>query len=54
MDLTGAVTGGATCASASLRLIRRIAGRPGRSYVNVHNRACPAGAIQGTLGTHGH
>ena len=37
---------------ASRRLIRRIAERPGRYYVNVHNRAYPAGAVQGTLGAH--
>jgi hypothetical protein len=52
VDLTGSVTGGATCTSAPRRLIRRIAERPRRYYVNVHNRTYPAGAIQGTLGTH--
>ena len=52
VDLTGSVTGGAKCTTAPRRLIRRIAERPGRYYVNVHNRTYPAGAIQGTLGTH--
>jgi hypothetical protein len=52
VDLTGSVTGGATCTGASRRLIRRIAERPRRYYVNVHNRTYPAGAIQGALGTH--
>ena len=52
VDLTGSVTGGAKCTSASRRLIRRIADRPRRYYVNVHNRTYPAGAIQGSLGTH--
>ena len=52
VDLTGSVTGGKACASASRRLIRRLIERPGRYYVNVHNRAYPSGAIQGTLSTH--
>ena len=54
VDLTGSVTGGARCTTASRRLIRRIAERPGRYYVNVHNRTYPAGAVQGSLGTHDH
>ena len=54
VDLTGSVTGGAKCTTAARRLIRRIAERPGRYYVNVHNRTYPAGAIQGTLGAHHH
>ena len=52
VDLTGAVTGGAKCTSASRRLIRRIEEHPGRYYVNVHNRTYPAGAVQGSLGAH--
>lgn len=49
VDLTGAVTGGAKCTTASRRVIRRIAERPGRYYVNVHNATYPAGAVQGNL-----
>ena len=52
VDLTGSVTGGAKCTTASRRLIRRIADQPGRYYVNVHNRAHPSGAVQGSLGSH--
>ena len=52
VDLTGAVTGGARCTTVSRRLARRIAERPGRYYVNVHNRTYPAGAVQGSLGGH--
>ncbi|RYB89370.1 CHRD domain-containing protein [Nocardioides glacieisoli] len=52
VDLTGSVTGGTKCATASRRLIRRIAEQPGRYYVNVHNRTYPAGAVQGSLGAH--
>lgn len=49
VDLTGSVTGGARCVRAPRRLIRAIAGRPGKYYVNVHNQTYPAGAVQGTL-----
>lgn len=49
IDLTGSVTGGARCVRAPRRLIRAIAARPGRYYVNVHNASYPAGAVQGTL-----
>ena len=50
VDLTGAVTGGARCTRGVARsAIRRIADRPGRYYVNVHNAPYPAGAIQGRL-----
>ena len=49
VDLTGSVTGGARCVRAPRRLIRAIAARPGRYYVNVHNASYPAGAVQGTL-----
>ena len=49
VDLTGAVTGGRTCTTAPRRVIRRIAARPDRYYVNVHNETYPAGAVQGTL-----
>ena len=49
VDLTGAVTGGQRCTEASRALIRRIANRPGRYYVNVHNPTYPDGAIQGPL-----
>ena len=49
VDLTGSVTGGAKCVRAPRRLIRAIARRPGRYYVNVHNENYPAGAVQGTL-----
>lgn len=50
VDLTGAVTGGARCTRGVARAtIRRIANRPGRYYVNVHNAPYPAGAIQGRL-----
>ena len=46
----GSVTRGASCADGvGKRLIRRIAQYPQRYYVNVHNAAYPAGAIQGTL-----
>lgn len=50
VDLTGAVTGGAKCTRGVARsTIRQILGKPRRYYVNVHNAAYPAGAIQGTL-----
>jgi hypothetical protein len=49
VDLTGSVTGGARCVRAPRRLVRAIAARPGRYYVNVHNQTYPAGAVQGTL-----
>jgi hypothetical protein len=49
VDLTGSVTGGPKCTTAKRRLILRIANRPRRYYVNVHNDPYPAGAIQGTL-----
>ena len=49
VDLTGSVTGGARCVRAPRRLVRAIAARPGRYYVNVHTQSYPAGAVQGTL-----
>jgi hypothetical protein len=49
VDLTGSVTDGARCVRAPRALIRAIAARPGRYYVNVHNATYPAGAVQGTL-----
>lgn len=50
VDLTGAVTGGARCTRGVARsTVKRIAERPGRYYVNVHNAPYPAGAIQGRL-----
>ena len=52
VDLTGAVTGGARCATAPRAVIRRIARHPRRYYVNVHNAAYPAGAVQGSLSAH--
>ncbi len=50
VDLSGAVTGGARCATGIPgRTIARILRHPGRFYVNVHNTAYPAAAIQGSL-----
>ena len=49
VDLTGSVTGGARCVRAPRALIRAIAARPGRYYLNVHNATYPAGAVEGTL-----
>ena len=50
VDLTGSVTDGARCATGvAPRLVRRITEHPRRYYVNVHNQAYPAGAVQGTL-----
>ena len=50
VDLTGSVTAGAGCTTGvAPRLIRRITEHPRHFYVNVHNQAYPAGAIQGTL-----
>ena len=49
VDLTGSVTGGAKCVRAPRALIRAIAARPGRYYLNVHNATYPAGAVEGTL-----
>ena len=50
VDLTGSVTDGARCTTGvAPRLVRRITEHPRRYYVNVHNQAYPAGAIQGTL-----
>lgn len=50
VDLSGAVTGGANCTTGvRKRVIGKILDRPRRYYVNVHNAAYPAGAIQGTL-----
>lgn len=50
VDLTGSVTGGANCTTGVPKaLVRRILDHPRRFYVNVHNAAYPAGAIQGTL-----
>ena len=49
VDLTGSVTGGARCVRAPRRVIRAIAARPGRYYVNVHNDPYPGGAVQGPL-----
>ena len=49
VDLTGSVTGGAKCASAGKRTIKRISKHPRRYYFNVHNATYPAGAIQGVL-----
>ena len=49
VDLTGSVTGGARCVSATSRIIKNITGAPGKYYVNVHNRTYPAGAVQGKL-----
>ena len=49
VDLTGSVTGGSRCVSATSRIIKNITGAPGKYYINVHNRAYPAGAVQGRL-----
>lgn len=50
VDLTGAVTGGAKCTKGvPSATIKRILNKPGKYYVNVHNAAYPAGAIQGKL-----
>lgn len=49
VDLTGSVTGGGRCVRAARPVIRAVAARPGRYYVNVHNETYPAGAVQGTL-----
>lgn len=50
VDLTGSVTGGERCATGvPSKLVRRIVDHPRRYYVNVHNAAYPAGAIEGTL-----
>ncbi|CAI9399763.1 CHRD domain-containing protein [Nocardioides sp. T2.26MG-1] len=50
IDLSGAVTGGAHCATGvPERTIARILRHPGRFYFNVHNATYPAGAIQGRL-----
>lgn len=50
VDLTGSVTDGARCTTGvAPRLIGRIVEHPRRYYVNVHNQAYPAGAVQGTL-----
>ncbi len=49
VDLTGSVTGGAKCATAGKRKIKRISKHPRRYYFNVHNATYPAGAIQGVL-----
>jgi len=50
VDLHGSVTGGSRCATGvPRRTIARILAHPGRYYVNVHNPAYPAGALQGTL-----
>lgn len=49
VDLSGSVTGGAKCAAAGARKIKRISKHPRRYYFNVHNATHPAGAIQGVL-----
>ena len=50
VDLSGSVTGGASCTTGvPTGLVRRIVDHPRRYYFNVHNAAYPAGAIQGTL-----
>lgn len=49
VDLSGSVTGGAKCAAAGKRKIKRISKHPKRYYFNVHNATYPAGAIQGVL-----
>jgi hypothetical protein len=50
VDLSGSVTGGSRCATGvSQRKITLLLRHPGRYYVNVHNTAFPAGAIQGRL-----
>jgi len=49
VDLTGSVTGGSRCVTATSRIIKNITGAPGNYYVNVHNKAYPAGAIKGKL-----
>ena len=49
VDLTGSVTGGSRCVTATSRIIKNITGAPGKYYVNVHNRTYPAGAVQGKL-----
>lgn len=50
VDLSGSVTGAARCATGvPARTVGRIVRHPGRYYLNVHNPAHPAGAIQGRL-----
>ncbi len=50
IDLTGAVTGGARCATkVHKRLIHHILLHPKRFYFNIHNGPFPGGAIRGQL-----